>query len=296
VAGKFALNDSGLTVSTKDSSFLRQDLLDYLILSLNDEIYDISRGTAQRNLNVQQFRKMAINFPLGEPEQQAIVGKLDAAFAALKSLEGDFDQRVMLVSGLYRSFVDSAFAGLKTEPNHLDQISQNLDFRRVPITKSMRAEGHFPYYGASGIVDHVEGYIFDGDYLLISEDGGNLLARTSPIAFLASGKFWVNNHAHILKCENIIDHKFLELYLNHVDVSEFITGAAQPKLSKRSLNQIPIPFPKSEALRADLVRHLQAFSLEAESLRNNFNTQQQLLGELRNSFLRSAFQGGPVVA
>lgn len=125
----------------------------------------------------------------------------------------------------------------------LDQISTNLDSRRVPITKGVRVGGEYPYYGASGIVDYVADYIFDENTLLISEDGANLLARSTPIAFPASGKYWVNNHAHILKFENLTTQRFVELYLESIPLDEYITGAAQPKLNQKALNSIPIPAP-----------------------------------------------------
>lgn len=125
----------------------------------------------------------------------------------------------------------------------LDQISSNLDSRRVPITKSVRESGKYPYYGASGVVDYVADYIFDGDTLLVSEDGANLVARSSPIAFPASGKYWVNNHAHILKFESLTTQRFVELYLEGISLDSYITGAAQPKLNQKALNSIPIPIP-----------------------------------------------------
>ena len=125
----------------------------------------------------------------------------------------------------------------------LDQISVNLDSRRVPITKGVRVCGEYPYYGASGIVDYVANYIFDEDTLLISEDGANLLARSTPIAFPASGKYWVNNHAHILKFESMTTQRFVELYLESIPLDGYITGAAQPKLNQKALNSIPIPAP-----------------------------------------------------
>jgi type I restriction enzyme S subunit len=125
----------------------------------------------------------------------------------------------------------------------LDQISINLDSRRIPITKAVRASGKYPYYGASGIVDYVADYIFDEDTLLISEDGANLIARATPIAFPATGKYWVNNHAHILKFESMTTQRFVELYLESIPLDDYITGAAQPKLNQKALNSIPIPLP-----------------------------------------------------
>ena len=125
----------------------------------------------------------------------------------------------------------------------LNQIATNLDSQRVPITKADRVGGEYPYYGASGIVDYVADYIFDGDTLLVSEDGANLLARSTPIAFPASGKYWVNNHAHILKFDDMVTQRFVEHFFESIPLDEYITGAAQPKLNQRALNSIPIPVP-----------------------------------------------------
>jgi len=130
------------------------------------------------------------------------------------------------------------------EVKNLGIVAKNLNNRRVPITASERVAGDVPYYGASGIVDYVEGYIFDEDLLCVSEDGANLVARTYPIAFPISGRTWVNNHAHILKFENACTQKFVEVYLNSIKLDDFITGMAQPKLNKAMLDSIPIPHPR----------------------------------------------------
>lgn len=126
----------------------------------------------------------------------------------------------------------------------LGKVAENLDNRRVPITSGSRVAGDVPYYGASGIVDYVEGYIFDEDLLCVSEDGANLLARTYPIAFAITGKTWVNNHAHVLRFKHDFTQKFVEVYLNSIKLDDFITGMAQPKLNKAKLDSIPIPLPK----------------------------------------------------
>jgi type I restriction enzyme S subunit len=128
----------------------------------------------------------------------------------------------------------------------LDDISENFDSLRKPVTSGARDKGDVPYYGASGIVDYVKDYIFDGDYLLVSEDGANLTARVTPIAFSISGKTWVNNHAHVLRFEKYATRRFVEMYLNSIDLSSYITGAAQPKLNQKNLNKIEIPLPSLE--------------------------------------------------
>jgi len=125
----------------------------------------------------------------------------------------------------------------------------------------------YPYYGASGIVDYVEDYIFDGDFLLVSEDGANLLARTSKIAFSISGKNWVNNHAHVLSFNDAVRRKFVEFYIENLDLSRYISAGAQPKLTKDKLNSIPIPQPPYEK-QQEIVSILDRF----ESLVNDITT------------------------
>lgn len=138
----------------------------------------------------------------------------------------------------------------------LSEIATNCDRQRKPVTKGKREAGIYPYYGASGIVDYVADYTFEGDYLLISEDGANLLARSTPIAFSISGKNWVNNHAHVLKFETPELQKYVEIYLNSLDLSKYISGGAQPKLNQDNLNKIPIPLPSSGVKRiVDVLTH-----------------------------------------
>jgi type I restriction enzyme S subunit len=120
------------------------------------------------------------------------------------------------------------------------------DGQRRPVTKSARVSGDIPYYGASGIVDYVSDFIFDGDFLLVSEDGANLLARSTKIAFSISGKTWVNNHAHVLEFATDTERRFVEFYLNSIDLAPYVTGAAQPKLNKANLNAIRIPWPSPD--------------------------------------------------
>jgi type I restriction enzyme S subunit len=145
-------------------------------------------------------------------------------------------------------------------------VAENLDNKRVPITEGKRTKGEIPYYGASGIVDYVEGHIFDEDLLCISEDGANLVARTYPIAFPISGRTWVNNHAHVLRFDNLATQKIVEDYLNSTDLRDFITGMAQPKLNRSMLDTIPIPLPEPDEQQriADCLASLDA-QITAES-------------------------------
>lgn len=180
--------------------------------------------------------------------------------------------------------------GDKWEEKTLNEISENLDSKRVPITKNVRKEGSIPYYGASGIVDYVADYLFDEDLLCVSEDGANLLARTYPIAFSISGRTWVNNHAHILRFKNIVSQKFVELYLNSIKLDDFVSGMAQPKLNQAMLNKIPIPFPPLD-MQQVIVGKLNALSDETKKLEAIYQAKIDNLDELKKSILQKAFSG-----
>lgn len=125
----------------------------------------------------------------------------------------------------------------------LGSLTINYDTRRKPVKESERKRGPYPYYGASGIVDYVDGYIFDGNYLLIGEDGENMRTRQTPIAFMAHGKFWVNNHAHIVVGNHLADTRFLMYSILNSDINSYLTGAVMPKLTQGNLNKIPIACP-----------------------------------------------------
>ena len=132
----------------------------------------------------------------------------------------------------------------------LAELTINHDGKRKPVKESERKSGPYPYYGASGIVDYVDDYLIDGDYLLIAEDGENLRTRQTPIAFMARGKSWVNNHAHIVTGNDKADTRFLMYALQSADVSAYLTGAVMPKLTQGNLNRIPISCPLLDDQRA----------------------------------------------
>lgn len=200
-------------------------------------IQETTYAVTVKHLSSSQIEKIKIPLPPLEIQEQ-IVAELDgyaSIIAGAKQIAQNWKPKID---------IDPEWEKVK-----LPQISENHDNKRKPVTKSDRSAGKYPYYGASGIVDYVEDYIFDGDFLLISEDGANLLARSTDIAFSISGKNWVNNHAHILKFQNPETQKFVETYINQIDISEFITGMAQPKLNQQALNTIEIPLPPLETQR-----------------------------------------------
>ena len=129
---------------------------------------------------------------------------------------------------------------LSLELRKFSELTINFDKERIPLSSSEREskKGKYPYYGAQGIIDYLDEYIFNGEYLLIAEDGENLNSRSQPIANVVSGKFWVNNHAHIVKTNSECDVHYLCYLLNNTNISGYITGSAQPKLNQYNLNNM----------------------------------------------------------
>ena len=137
----------------------------------------------------------------------------------------------------------------------LEDACEILDSQRVPITASERKSGIYPYYGANGIQDYVEDYIFDDDLVLLAEDGGNFGSKDRPIAYRVSGKCWVNNHAHVLKPKANIDVDYLCYSLMFYDTTGLVNGATRQKLTQVAMRQMQIPFVDIDSQR-DIVKEL----------------------------------------
>jgi len=131
------------------------------------------------------------------------------------------------------------------EVRSLNDVVDNLDRQRVPLKQADRAQrqGMVPYYGASGVIDWIDDFIFDGDFILLGEDGENVLSRKLPLAFRATGKIWVNNHAHVFRPKVGYDIQFLVELLESLDYSTLASGTAQPKITQQALNQLRFAVP-----------------------------------------------------
>ena len=128
----------------------------------------------------------------------------------------------------------------------IGELLINRDGERKPVSSVIRSKQTskiYDYYGAAGVIDKVDSYLFDERLLLIGEDGANLLSRNKNNAFFAEGRYWVNNHAHVLDAtdKNLLD--FIAIVINSMKLDDYITGSAQPKLSQDNLNKIPIVLP-----------------------------------------------------
>lgn len=243
---RYAANQRVCLLRVKDAECYSPKLL-YYVMNRNRQLLAYDSGYDQTHLKKDWILQVKIPIPCpNNPKksleiQAEIVRILDAFTAMTAELTTELTARKKQYN-YYRDQLLSFEEG-EVEWKTLGELAENLDSKRKPITSGLRDVGKIPYYGASGIVDYVKDYIFDGDFLLVSEDGANLLARNTPIAFSISGKTWVNNHAHVLKFDTYAERRYVEYYLNSIDLTPYITGAAQPKLNKKNLESILIPNP-----------------------------------------------------
>lgn len=234
-----------------------------------------------------------IKFPFPPlSEQKRIVAILDEAFAGIAAATANAEKNLANARELFTSYVSTIFSSQEGDWTELPlgEVCENLDSRRIPITKSDRTEGDVPYYGASGIVDYVAEHIFDEDILLISEDGANLLARTYPVAFSVRGRCWVNNHAHVVRFTSMATQRLVEFYLNSISLAPYVSGMAQPKLNQKAMNSIIIPLPPQED-HARIVGQIEMIQEESKRLEDNYSQKLAALSELKQSILQKAFSG-----
>ena len=146
---------------------------------------------------------------------------------------------------MHYAMVSDRGANMELKEYRFDEVTINFDKKRVPLSGAQREkrQGNFRYYGAQGVIDHIDDFIFDGTYLLIAEDGENLKSKKQNIAQVVEGQFWVNNHAHIVQGNELCNTRYLCYLLNSMDLSGYVTGSAQPKLSQANLNAVTLFLP-----------------------------------------------------
>ncbi|MDQ3695445.1 MAG: restriction endonuclease subunit S [Chloroflexota bacterium] len=173
----------------------------------------------------------------------------------------------------------------------LSRLFDFLDHIRVPLNSEERAdlEKIYPYYGASGIIDKVDRYLFDEDLILVGEDGANLVMQSTLVAFIATGKYWVNNHAHILRPRSG-PLEFWVHVLNQVPYEIYVTGSAQPKLTAEALRSLPLPVPPL-TVQYKLAEQIGTVSRMIDKLLSPIGASIERLRELRSALITAAVTG-----
>lgn len=309
--GRYRINDVSLINQRVGKIYVTKPEIvsfEYLCQFLNR--YEIhyslalnATGSAnQANISPAQIKHIEIKLPPLEEQKSiaailsAIDDKIENNLAINKTLEE-------MAMALYKhwfvdfgpfqdgDFVESELGMIPKgwEVKKLDELAEILNAKRVPLSTNQRSKrkGKYPYYGASGVIDYIDDYVFDGEYILISEDGENLRSRSTPIAFSAFGQFWVNNHAHILKEKEIGYNYLIICHFSQLDLNPYLTGAVQPKLNKQNLLQIGIPLPMNIKLAKEVFNKFEHYSNQIISnVKEN-----QTLTQLRDTLLPQLISG-----
>ncbi|MBT1706329.1 restriction endonuclease subunit S [Chryseosolibacter indicus] len=326
VNGKSWVNNHAHVLKARSGITLNLFVLHYL----NHFDYTGFVGGTTR-LKLTQGSLKVIPFPVPPlPEQKRIVAKLDKLFAHLDQLKARLEKIPDLLKQFRQAVLTQAVTGKLTEEwrqlNFADvevelrklgidwmhgvdglpeqwkfvkfgNYVENFDGRRKPISTKERENkrGNFPYYGATGIIDTIDGYTHDGENLLIGEDGANLLSRVKPQAFITQGKVWVNNHAHVVRSKGDFVNSYLAYFINSIDLSPYVTGSAQPKLTQSKLNSIPVAVPPSLEQK-EIVLRVESLFAVADRIEARYKTLQEKIDQLPQAILSKAFRGELVKA
>ena len=325
---KFALAQRAICFQFYESEVER--FIYYYLRSplFNQELGLNSTGSTVKGIKAATLKKLPVHIaPLAE--QKRIVEKLDEVLAQVDTIKARLDGIPALLKRFRQSVLASAVSGKLTEEwreengaqkawdtkfdvklltehvepyclpenwnwDNLGNLVSVLNSKRKPIKQADRnkRQGDYPYYGAFGIIDHIDDYVFDGEYILLAEDGKNLEQRSRPIALIAKGKYWVNNHAHVLDVKTQIDIKYLCYFLNspHLVIDEFLTGQDQVKLNKVAMVKLPIPVPPYTEQK-EIVSLVDQYFAFADTIEAQVKKAQVRVDNLTQSILAKAFRG-----
>lgn len=264
----------------------------YLLRSRQNEFFDLAVGSVQKNLYVSILEKMMFKFP-SLYEQKKI-----ASFFSVIDKKIDINNRINRnlseqAKILYKEwFIDfGPFEGEMPGDWHLGTVEEIIelhDSKRKPLSGRQRddMEKIYPYYGATSIMDYVDNYIFDGIYLLLGEDGSVIDTEGYPILQYVFGKFWPNNHAHVITGEKGFSVEMLYLLFSLTNVQSIVTGAVQLKISQQNLKTVEVVIPSYEAI-TEFDEMIQPIFREIRRLR----TENDKLTTLRDNLLPKLMSG-----
>ena len=233
-SGKFDAYQRTYIIESLNSAVLNVRYLFHFLERYLDKLRHMSIGGVIKYIKLGNLTDAELRLP-PLPEQIRIAAILDQADALRVKRREALAQLDSLTQSIFiEMFGDPATNPMGWGIEPFGDICENQDAQRIPVKSSDRdgRQGAFPYYGASGIIDWVDDYIYEGERLLIGEDGANLLARATPVAYIAQGKYWVNNHAHVVAYSGRANLRFLEFFIEQTDLKPYISGSAQPKLTR----------------------------------------------------------------
>ena len=253
----------------------------YLLMANRQKLSSCSTGTIYESISKTQLENIV--FDVHEPEEQRhivdILGSIDEKIESNEQLINIFEN---LVAKKYLDFANKTSTKIR-----LEDVIELFDSKRIPLSSREREQrkGIYPYYGATGILDYVNGFLFSGEYVLFAEDGTVTDTNGHPIVQLVNGSFWVNNHAHILKGKNGWNDYTLYVALKQINVDKAVTGAVQPKINQANLLSLEIPNLSNNNLQTintelDVVFH-KVFHLRSENKK---------LQELKGLYLKKFFE------
>ena len=252
----------------------------------------IDSETAQPNISANSVGKYEFDLPDIDVQKKiaGVLSALDDKIELNNQINSNLEQQAQ---ALFKSwFIDFEPFGGKMpndwEPANVEKAIVLHDSQRIPLSSNQRMnmEKRYPYYGATSIMDFVDNYIFDGKFLLLAEDGTVIDKNDRPVLQYVYGKFWANNHAHVISGKNGFSVEFLYLFFKQTNIKGFVTGAVQPKINQANLKSIPINIPTKNILSE--------FDAIIQPLFNLFiknNNENQRLSEIRDSLLPKLMSG-----
>jgi len=290
---------------------------DFFNWAIRSKLYISYFGSASDGVRIGQWdlsktRMKAIPFILpSTAEQTAIANFLDKKTAQIDEAIAIKEKQIELLKERKQIIIqkavtqgldpnvlmkDSGVEWIGEIPKHWKTMALRYAFEfknkdRLPLSALEREtmQGQYPYYGASGVIDHINNYIFEEDLILIAEDGANLLSKSTPLAFIAKGKYWVNNHAHIIKPKHNGFRYWAEL-LSSFDYTIYISGAAQPKLTRENLGSVIVPVPPKDEIY-QIIKFIERVSPDIENAIALQTNQIERLKEYKTTLINSAVTG-----
>ena len=273
----------------------------YAIQKYNNQLKKASQGSTFEAININDLKGLKLPIPhIDEQEKIALI--LSNVDEQIDNVDALIEKNKELKKGLMQTLLTKGIGHTKFKKTEIGEIPEEwdvkklecvfeiLDSMRKPIKASDREkiEGNIPYYGASGVIDWINDYIFDEELILLGEDGENLNSRNSDLAFKISGKTWVNNHAHVFRVINKKECNidFMVYYLEAKDYSIYIAGSAQPKITQAQCRKFLLPLPEKQ--EQDKIASI---LLESDKKIEEYENKKQKLEELKKGLMQQLLTG-----